>query len=91
MTYQINEIYLEDEAPERYENLSLTERDRGGRVIGGDKGDLWFEGYYVENGKTFLINPTLETTLNLTDDNAQEVAMEVLSESYDSIGIEAVY
>lgn len=92
MKYDITiELSLPEQANPRFSGLSRRERDRGGRVIGGDKGDLYFSGYYVEDDKTVLLDPELHTGYeNLTEDEVNDYAQEVLNESYGSIGIETV-
>jgi len=92
--YNVKEpLQIPARANERYADLSLTElQKRGYRVIGGDRGDLRFEGFTVEDdGKTTLYRPVLHTSFeDLTDDEVQEIAEEVLAEAFDSIGAEAV-
>lgn len=60
------------------------------RVIGGDKGDIHFEGYVLGDKKTLLFNPKFVTSLNLSKDDAQRYAEDTLMASYESIGIETV-
>ena len=62
------------------------------RVIGGDQGDLLFDGYDVDGGRTTLTNPTLSTTHeDLTGDEVFEIARAIFDESYASIGIETIF
>lgn len=90
--YSVNqELSLPEEANPRFSDLSHKESEAGGRIIGGDKGDLCFSGYSVENGKTILYDPELLTSFgDLTDDEVNDYANEILMESYQSIGIETV-
>ena len=87
------EISLPGLANRRYAILSITEMDRRGyRVIGGDLGDVRFEGFDLddENGRTVLYNPVLSTTLELSLEEATAVAQNVVMESFESIGLETV-
>lgn len=97
MLYEIDNLTLDAEANPRFAELSLSEirrRDKNGwprgRCIGGDKGDLYFDGYTVADGQTKLYQPALETNLELTEDEAHDIATEVLQASFASIGIETV-
>lgn len=87
------EISLPEEANCRYEDLNMREIDSAHecRVIGGDKGDLHFFGFIVADGKTVLDSPVLFSGYNdLTDEEAFNIAEEILWASYESIGIETV-
>lgn len=89
-TYKINvELSLPVLANPRFASLSIKEECR---IIGGDKGDLRFYGYTLDrdNDKTILDNPELITSLDLTEDEANDIAVEVLMFSYASIGAETV-
>lgn len=92
--YPLNdEISVPGLADRRYAILSITEVERCGyRVIGGDLGDVYFEGFDLdhENNRTVLYNPVLVTGLELTVDEATVVAQDVVSESFESIGLETV-
>lgn len=89
--YTVGKLTLPEQAEPLYADLSLSEvRGDGHRTIGGDKGDLWFDGYTLENGETVLYKPVLVTIHELSDDEVQDVAQEILQASYDSIGIETV-
>jgi len=80
--------------------LSLSERKRAeknkysgyGRCIGGDQGDVLFNGYDIIDGKTYLVDPALITSLdwNPTNQDVYELAMLIINESMASIGIETV-
>ena len=70
--------------------MTLNEWERGGRIIGGENGDLWFEGFTLNDGKTTLHKPSVNTTLDLTQDEVDELAETILNFSYDAIGIETV-
>ena len=87
-----SELSLPALANPKFKDLSFTEvTKRDCRVIGGDKGDLEFKGYELEDGKTFLYKPVVVTTLEgLTDDQVFDVANEILMFSYESIGAECV-
>lgn len=61
------------------------------RIIGGDKGDILFDGYSVEGGMTFLSSPVLRTSLDISPSLAQSIAEEVMLEAYQSIGTDCLY
>lgn len=91
--YEIKEeLFLYGEANQRYADLTLQEvRHRGARRIGGDRGDLEFMGFTLKKGKTFLSDPVVVTTLEgLSDEEALEIAWEILLGSFESIGLECV-
>lgn len=73
-------------------DLNRRESDEGGRVIGGDLGDLEFYGYTLDRDKetTTLYGPVLVTQRKLSKKDANQIAYDVLMESYASIGIETV-
>lgn len=78
----------------RYSDLDFSEvSNRGYRIIGGDKGDLWHEGYSVDDNNqiTYVHKPFLKTGLDLTPEEADEIAREVLQEAFDSVGWECLY
>jgi len=62
------------------------------RVIGGDRGDLLFDGYEVVGGKTILSSPAVwsNSTLLLSAGEDEELAREIFDASFASIGIETV-
>ena len=70
------------------------------RIIGGDRGDLLFDGYEVVDGKTILSNPAVSTNLLFRGDRSavltqgdgtvEELAREIFDASFASIGIETV-
>ena len=62
------------------------------RIIGGAEGDLLFDGYEVtDKGETILHDPAIVTCHDdLTDDDVQDLAIEILMFSFESIGIECV-
>lgn len=70
--------------------LSTREAQRGYRVIGGDRGDVRFTGYDVDDAGTELAGVTLHSALDLTPDEALEVAMDIVAQAYQSIGTECV-
>lgn len=84
------ELSLPALANPKYRDLTAKEFDNCGRIIGGDKGDVHFKGYTLEDGKTILDAPILLTTLDLNPDEAQNIAEIVLQESFESIGVECV-
>lgn len=86
----VGELTIPALANPRYADLALNELD--GRVIGGDKGDLSFRGYTVEekHSLTVLYRPILHTSLVLSPEEVFEIAQEILMYSYDSIGVETV-
>jgi len=97
MIYPINnELSLEGEANNRFSCPSGSELDKYhgfSRCIGGDHGDLLFDGFDVENGKTILSNPHVFSFIDLsdaTDDEIHDLAMEILLNSFNSIGLECV-
>lgn len=89
MKYKVNaELFVEDIGNERFSDLKMGEDYR---VIGGDNGDIHFHGFYTKKGKTFLVDPYFSTTLHLNEDEVDNHSLEVLKESYDSIGVECLY
>mgnify|MGYP005858458331 CR=1 FL=1 len=97
--YSVGDMELEGEANTRYADQTITEFTRQerqnnprGRVIGGDQGDLWFDSFEVNDGKTTILDVELKTSHDdLTDDEAQNIATEILSNAFDSVGFEAIY
>lgn len=85
-----NEIAIDAEASPRYADLTHREAKQGGRVIGGDHGDLWFNGYKIRDGHTVLIDPEIHTTHELDEDEANDLALDILQAAFNSIGVEAV-
>lgn len=96
--YEIGgELSIPELASHREQDISISEWRRAERtshgyprVIGGDRGDLLFKGYTLMGDRTVLDNPALMTMLELTPDEAHEIALEILMESYESIGVECV-
>ena len=93
--YRIREdLTIPEAASVRYAELALNELNRHngwGRCIGGDRGDLFFDGYRVKGNTTILYNPALRTTIvDLSSDEAFEIASEILAASFESIGVECV-
>lgn len=78
----------------RYAALSGYEVQKyGHRTIGGDKGDVRFEGYTLDrdNNATVLYKPVLVNAIDgLTEDEVNELAREIVQFSFDSIGLETV-
>jgi hypothetical protein len=61
------------------------------RVIGGDLGDLLFHGYYINHGKTYLVDAALRTNLELTEeDEIYSIAQGILDEAFNSVGYECL-
>ena len=92
--YQIDRLIIEGiPDTDKYSDLSSSESQVGYRVIGGDKGDLHFKGYTVnqDDNITELYKPVLRTSLDLNSDEAISVANQILSESFSSIGWESIY
>lgn len=99
MIYYLQQPFVIDgEAPSRFSTPSITEIHRAeksgrgfNRCIGGDKGDLLFDCYDVDDGQTTLSNPALSTSIEgLTDDEVMDIAREVFDASFASIGWDAV-
>lgn len=89
MTYTVTTpLTLPVRANPRFRDLSRHEE--GGRIIGGDKGDLIFDGYDLDDTSTTLSGVKLRTDLDLTEDEVNDIAKEILQFSYESIGIETV-
>ena len=89
--YEIDDLTLEGVPDtQRYSDLARGEEHR---VIGGDKGDLLFSGYSVdeENQVTHVYKPVLRTSFDLNSDQAVEIAFEILMESFSSVGWETLY
>jgi len=94
-----NELSIPVEANERFANPSWAEvvrhEKRGGpgvRVIGGDQGDVYFDSFAVEDGKTILSGAVLRTSHeDLDDDEAFAMADDVVCEAFASIGVECVH
>lgn len=90
------ELSIPVEANDRYAGLSLSEirSDRGCRVIGGDKGDLWFDGYEVARGKTIIYKPCVygfsHDFQEWDADEVDDLAEEILLEAFESVGVECV-
>ena len=103
MIHSLSEPFvIEEAANPRFGDASIQEVRRSEstplyhgfyRVIGGDAGDLLFDGYSVEKGKTILCNPAVNS--NMADESWSEedwnnLAREIFNCSYASIGIECV-
>jgi hypothetical protein len=91
--YQVSlELDVDGEANPKRATLHPRETDYGGRVIGGDQGDLYFFGYTIHPGRTVLVDPYLATRhKDLTQDEVDDIAKSILMEAYESIGIEVCY
>lgn len=90
--YPTKPIFLNGLADPKCANLSFSEVSRRGyRTIGGDKGDLHFRGYTLEENRTVLYQPWITTMLeDLTEDEVNQIAQEILDFSFESIGFETV-
>lgn len=81
-------------ADPRSAELSYRERNgRGCRVLGGDRGDLHFDGYTLDEGAraTALDGPVLVTAFDgLTGDEAFDIASEIIAQAVASVGLEAL-
>ena len=98
--YNVPEPFsVKGKADPRYEDLTLSEarsaeRNKrwASRIIGGDLGDLGFEGYRVHRGRTYLCHPVLLSFLNrrLTRADVVALARQIVAEAMDSIGFEAL-
>lgn len=87
-------IGIDVEANRRFAELSWREINSqyGYRVLGGDVGDLCFEGFEVQKGKTELVRPRLFTLIDYYDeDEVNEQAQNILDRAYESVGLEAFY
>lgn len=94
MKYRVTaELSIPVLANPRHKDLSLTEVKNGYRTIGGDKGDIMFNGFTLdeENNKTILDDPILSTTIeDLTEDEVNNIAVEIVQFSFESLGAESV-
>lgn len=79
------------EANPRFADLSRKEMDKG-RIIGGDQADLRFWGFTVQRSQTELVNPELlrGNFDGWSNDDIINVAQEILSASFASIGVECI-
>lgn len=101
MLHHLQRPFIIDEAANpRFGDPSISEVRRAEqsshgfyRCCGGDHGDLLFNGYDVEDGKTILRNPAVSTfgpPEDWTEDDWEMLAREIFDASYASIGIETV-
>lgn len=82
------DIFVNGRANPRAADLDFNEECR---FIGGDKGDLYFDGYEIEDNRTVLYKPRIMTTYDdLTQNEVNEIAQEILDFSFASIGFEAI-
>ena len=85
---------LNAEADPKSADLGIREVDcynGWSRRIGGDKGDLLFNGYDVLDGETVLRDPAFCTFFDdLSDQEAFDYAQQVLHEAFASIGTACV-
>jgi len=97
MLYNLETITIPQRANPRFADASTSERRRAetnghgfARVIGGDMGDLLFDGYSVDGDET-TVEFTLRTTMpKLTNEEAQGIGQTILDEAMASIGLEAI-
>lgn len=98
-----NPFVIDVAANPRFADASLTEIRRSEqkncyhgyyRAIGGYMGDLLFNGYTVEDGRTTLIDPAINwfytEEQNPTPDELDDLARRIFDESFASIGMEGV-
>jgi len=101
MLYPLKQPFvLNFAAKSRFADPSITEIRRAEalsscmrghyRCIGGNQGDLLFDGYSVGKGRTTLANATLWSNLDLSDDEAMEIARAVFDEAFASVGEEII-
>ena len=85
-------LTLPGEAPERFADLTTTDRKNGGcRVIGGDYGDLWHCGYTAQDGQTTLYQPDLISPhSDLSEDEVIDTATDILLFAFSSIGWDCI-
>ena len=88
--YEIGTLRFPWKANIRYADLSPKESNRGYRVIGGNRGDVRFNGFETDDNGTELGGVRLFSALDLTKDEALEIATEIVGECYESIGTECV-
>jgi hypothetical protein len=105
--YLQNPFVIDAAANPRFGDPSISEVKRAetvayfhgcNRVLGGDLGDLVFDGYEVVAGQTILSNPGVWSEQHFwaphqeqpTDAEVSELAWEIFHESFDNIGIETV-
>lgn len=84
------ELSIPAQANRRFQDLTRKESEKGGRIIGGDLGDLRFQGYTVEDDRTVLNSPELLTSIVMDENEAANVAQSILDASFQSIGVETV-
>jgi hypothetical protein len=90
--YKVGNITVQWSADNRHGDLSRRESAKGYRALGGDHGDLWFDGFHSDDMATVIYGAVLVTTLQgLTKDDATFEAENILAEAYDSIGAECIY
>lgn len=104
-----DEFVIETAANPRFGDASTTEVTRSEtvqhlhgyyRCIGGDQGDLLFNGYSIVGGKTVLCDPAVnafgmgegrfDNGSDWTEDDWMSLARNIFDESFASIGIETV-
>ena len=93
-------IIINQRANPKYGDASISEIRRSEadpnmrgyyRVIGGDNGDVLFNGYAAEGAKVTLKDPVLRTTLaDLDKDEIFEIVQEIVQYARQSIGLEAI-
>lgn len=94
-------IILPGHADKRYEGLTWKQQEVGYRTIGGDKGDVRITGFTLDTDGTTSEPITIldgvvlrhfgkDDGERLTDEEAHELAQEIVNFSFASIGFEAV-
>lgn len=86
------ELSIPARASTKYASLSIKEQKKGWRIIGGERGDLYFDGFSVADKKTVVSNPHLKYfgIDELPEDEAAEIAEAILMFSFEAIGVETV-
>jgi len=88
------ELSLPEEANPRFEYPSAFAKDKFAghyRCIGGDKGDIVFDSYTVEPGKTSINEAHLSSGYlddNSTQEEVDEWALEIFGNAAESIGLD---
>lgn len=90
-SYSVSNLCFDWKANKRFESLSSFEQKRGYRVVGGNHGDVRFDGFAVSETGTELCDVRFVTSLeHLSESEAGRLAREVVEEAFASIGAECV-
>lgn len=74
--------------PGAWEDLPRFTRESGG-MIGGDQGDLEYDGIVAVDGEIRITRGRIHTTrAQLSPDEATDLAHEIIGLAYESIGLE---